>query len=69
MSAPAAVLTSRSAHHQEQMCTALPCSRPTLCVPLLDHADLPGFTRSVYERDHALVTPESRVFAAAPAGW
>ncbi len=25
-------------------------------------ADLPGFTRSVYERDHALVTPESRVF-------
>ena len=31
-------------------------------------ADLPGFTRSVYERDHALVTPESRVFQGA-SGW
>jgi len=31
-------------------------------------ADLPGFTRSVYERDHALVTPESRVFQGV-GGW
>ena len=26
-------------------------------------ADLPGFTRSVYKRDHALITPESHVFS------
>ncbi|KAJ8768446.1 hypothetical protein K2173_021599 [Erythroxylum novogranatense] len=25
--------------------------------------DLPGFTRSVYKRDHALITPESHVFS------
>jgi (S)-ureidoglycine aminohydrolase len=25
--------------------------------------NLPGFTRSVYERDHALIAPESRVYA------
>ena len=31
-------------------------------------ADLPGFTRSVYERDHALIAPESRVWAGFP-GW
>ena len=31
-------------------------------------ADLPGFTRSVYERDHALITPESRVYAPL-FGW
>lgn len=30
--------------------------------------DLPGFTRSVYASDHALVTPESRVFAGMH-GW
>lgn len=30
--------------------------------------DLPGFTRSVYKRDHALITPESHVFASLP-GW
>lgn len=30
--------------------------------------DLPGFTRSVYARDHALITPESRVWAGQP-GW
>eukprot|EP00887_Chlorella_sp_A99_P006283 scaffold3.g6283.t1 len=29
-------------------------------------ADLPGFTRSFYARNHALVTPESHVFAANP---
>lgn len=29
-------------------------------------ADLPGFTRSVYERNYALVTPESFVFAGNP---
>lgn len=32
------------------------------------HADLPGFTRSVYERNYALVGPESFVFAGNP-GW
>lgn len=31
-------------------------------------ADLPGYTRSSYEADHALITPESRVFASMP-GW
>lgn len=30
--------------------------------------DLPGFTRSVYKSDHALITPESHVFASLP-GW
>ncbi len=35
----------------------------------MNAADLPGFTRSVYERDHALITPESRVFGPGPAGW
>ncbi|GLJ26617.1 hypothetical protein SUGI_0517150 [Cryptomeria japonica] len=28
--------------------------------------DLPGFTRSVYERNYALITPESQVFSALP---
>ncbi|KAG4171487.1 hypothetical protein ERO13_A12G212700v2 [Gossypium hirsutum] len=28
--------------------------------------DLPGFTRSVYRRDHALITPESHVFSPLP---
>ena len=28
-----------------------------------DFGALPGFTRSVYKRDHALVAPESRVYA------
>lgn len=31
-------------------------------------ADLPGFTRSVYERDHALITTESQVYGPLP-GW
>jgi len=31
-------------------------------------SDLPGFTRSVYRPDFALVTPESRVWGPA-AGW
>ena len=31
-------------------------------------ADLPGFTRSAFERDHALITPESRVWSSIP-GW
>ena len=30
--------------------------------------DLPGFTRSAFERDHALITPESRVWSGTP-GW
>ncbi|KAI3713454.1 hypothetical protein L1987_72031 [Smallanthus sonchifolius] len=29
--------------------------------------DLPGFTRSVYRSDHALITPESHVFSPLPA--
>ncbi|MCL7051447.1 hypothetical protein MKW94_018862 [Papaver nudicaule] len=28
--------------------------------------DLPGFTRSVYNKDHALITPESHVFSPLP---
>lgn len=32
-------------------------------------ADLPGFSRSVYAADHALVTPESRVWAPNTYGW
>lgn len=28
--------------------------------------DLPGFTRSVYKRDHALITPESHVLSPLP---
>mmetsp|Transcript_1930 Transcript_1930/g.2159 ORF Transcript_1930/g.2159 Transcript_1930/m.2159 type:complete len:304 (-) Transcript_1930:222-1133(-) len=34
----------------------------------ISFTDLPGFTRSVYERDHALIAPESRVFGGFP-GW
>ena len=30
--------------------------------------NLPGFTRSVYERDHAVIAPESRVYGPL-AGW
>ncbi|BBN03284.1 (S)-ureidoglycine aminohydrolase [Marchantia polymorpha subsp. ruderalis] len=30
--------------------------------------DLPGYTRSVYERDYALITPESQVFSPI-SGW
>ncbi|ONK67140.1 uncharacterized protein A4U43_C06F16260 [Asparagus officinalis] len=32
----------------------------------LDPEDLPGFTRSVYKRDHAVITPESQVFNPLP---
>ena len=32
------------------------------------YADLPGYSRSAYERDHALITPESRVWAGQ-VGW
>jgi (S)-ureidoglycine aminohydrolase len=28
--------------------------------------DLPGFTRSMYRRNYALITPESHVFAGNP---
>ncbi|XP_057977737.1 (S)-ureidoglycine aminohydrolase isoform X2 [Malania oleifera] len=37
---------------------------PTLSPSHLE--DLPGFTRSVYARDHALITPESHVFSPLP---
>ncbi|KAL5198043.1 hypothetical protein ABZP36_001555 [Zizania latifolia] len=37
---------------------------PTLAPAHLQ--DLPGFTRSVYKRDHALITPESHVFSPLP---
>lgn len=36
-------------------------TNPTLSPSHLQ--DLPGFTRSVYRRDHALITPESHVFS------
>jgi len=40
-----------------------------LSVTALTHAvDLPGFTRSGYYTDHALITPESRVYAGL-FGW
>ncbi len=45
------------------------CHVPQPCAPdrRMGHlTDLPGFTRSVYTRDHALITPESRVFAGQP---
>eukprot|EP00882_Tetradesmus_deserticola_P030397 GHRQ01034120.1.p1 GENE.GHRQ01034120.1~~GHRQ01034120.1.p1 ORF type:complete len:252 (+),score=60.48 GHRQ01034120.1:306-1061(+) len=32
-------------------------------------ADLPGYSRSVYAEDHALLTPESRVWAPNTYGW
>lgn len=40
----------------------------TWCGSMATCQDLPGFTRTVYERDHALVTPESRVWTGLP-GW
>ncbi|KAG8662320.1 hypothetical protein MANES_01G089000v8 [Manihot esculenta] len=39
-------------------------TNPTLSPSHLQ--DLPGFTRSVYKRDHALITPESHVFSPLP---
>ncbi|KAL2903110.1 (S)-ureidoglycine aminohydrolase [Bienertia sinuspersici] len=39
-------------------------TNPTLSPAHLQ--DLPGFTRSVYERDHALITPESHVLGPLP---
>lgn len=54
---------------------ASPCRRCRRCSPATSRpyqlftyprADLPGFTRSVYERNYALVTPESFVFAGNP---
>ncbi|KAB5573979.1 hypothetical protein DKX38_001173 [Salix brachista] len=39
-------------------------TNPTLSPAHLQ--DLPGFTRSVYKRDHALLTPESHVFSPLP---
>ncbi|KAM3263797.1 (S)-ureidoglycine aminohydrolase [Capsicum chinense] len=39
-------------------------SNPTLSPSHLQ--DLPGFTRSVYKRDHAFITPESQVFSPLP---
>lgn len=41
-------------------------TNPTLSPSHLQ--DLPGFTRSVYKGDHALITPESHVFSPLP-GW
>ncbi|KAI5417673.1 hypothetical protein KIW84_042329 [Lathyrus oleraceus] len=32
----------------------------------LDLQNLPGFTRSVYKRDHALISPESHVYGPLP---
>lgn len=34
----------------------------------LEFRNLPGFTRGAYERDHALITPESRVYTGM-FGW
>ncbi|KAG9155371.1 hypothetical protein Leryth_017904 [Lithospermum erythrorhizon] len=39
-------------------------TNPTLSPSHLQ--DLPGFTRSVYRSDHALITPESHVFSPLP---
>ncbi|KAK1564320.1 hypothetical protein Q3G72_000571 [Acer saccharum] len=39
-------------------------TKPTLSPS--DLQDLPGFTRSVYKRDHALITHESHVFSPLP---
>ncbi|CAG7883723.1 unnamed protein product [Brassica rapa] len=39
-------------------------TNPTLSPSHLQ--DLPGYTRSVYKRDHALITPESHVFSPLP---
>ncbi|XP_042406656.1 (S)-ureidoglycine aminohydrolase-like [Zingiber officinale] len=39
-------------------------TNPTLSPDHLQ--DLPGFTRSVYKRDHAVITPESHVFSPLP---
>ncbi|XP_048623026.1 (S)-ureidoglycine aminohydrolase-like isoform X1 [Brassica napus] len=39
-------------------------TNPTLSPSHLQ--DLPGYTRSVYKRDHALITPESHVYSPLP---
>ena len=32
----------------------------------LAFSDLPGFTRSIYRRNYAVITPESQVFSSNP---
>ncbi|XP_068650757.1 (S)-ureidoglycine aminohydrolase [Aristolochia californica] len=57
-----------SLHTDGEDCQSLPLywkvTNPTLSPSHLQ--DLPGFTRSVYKRDHALITPESHVFSPLP---
>lgn len=40
-----------------------------ITLPSLPLTDLPGYSRSVYAEDHALLTPESRVWAPNTYGW
>lgn len=64
ITANVAVLSEQCEVSYELGChaSAEPTSPPT------DLQDLPGFTRSVYKRDHALITPESQVFGPLQ-GW
>lgn len=55
-----AVLLPSQAKQSGQAC------RPVLAHPPCLAADLPGFTRSFYNRNHALVAPESQVYAGNP---
>ncbi|KAF5178280.1 (S)-ureidoglycine aminohydrolase [Thalictrum thalictroides] len=50
------ILESESIYHK--------VTNPTLSPIHL--RDLPGFTRSVYRKDHAVITPESHVFSPLP---
>ncbi|XP_062073865.1 (S)-ureidoglycine aminohydrolase [Humulus lupulus] len=58
-SAPSVISSSTDSKHLYWKVT-----NPTLSPSHLQ--DLPGFTRSVYKRDHALITPESQVFSPLP---
>ncbi|XP_030501725.2 (S)-ureidoglycine aminohydrolase isoform X2 [Cannabis sativa] len=58
-SAPSVISSSSEFKHLYWKVT-----NPTLSPSHLQ--DLPGFTRSVYKRDHALITPESQVFSPLP---
>jgi hypothetical protein len=50
--------------------SCLASKRIIRCIDLVAWpADLPGYSRSVYAEDHALLTPESRVWAPNTYGW
>ncbi|KAL3633650.1 hypothetical protein CASFOL_022412 [Castilleja foliolosa] len=53
-------------HHQSGRLSSHCTGKSPTQLSHLIFKNLPGFTRSVYKRDHALITPESHVFSPLP---